>query len=101
MAAVSRKLVFRKIASREFDAAADSYERERAEFGASFLQEIEALLDLVAEYPAAYPVVLGEVRRAVCRRFPYCIYFKERADQIVVLGVFHAARNREVWRRRL
>lgn len=101
MAAVSRSLVFRKAARQEFDAAADWYERERPGLGASFLHEVEALLRLAAENPAIFQIVLGDVRRAVCRRFPYCVFFRVRGDHIVVLSVFPAVRNPKIWRQRV
>ena len=98
---MSRKLVFRQAARREFDAAADWYERECAGLGTSFLQEIDGLLGLVIENPLVFQIVLGDVRRAVCRRFPYCVFFRERNNQIVVLSVFPAARNPKIWRQRV
>lgn len=54
----------------------------------------------MAEHPQQYPVVLKGVRRAVLRRFPYAIYFRERDDLLVVLAVFHGRRNPLVWQRR-
>ncbi len=41
-----------------------------------------------------------DVRKAVARRFPYCIYFRERDQRIIVLAVFHSARNPAIWKQR-
>lgn len=40
------------------------------------------------------------MRQVVFRRFPYRIYFRERNQRIVVLAVFHSARNPAVWQQR-
>lgn len=97
---MSRSLVFRRQARQEFDAAGDWYERERPGLGQTFLAEVERVLQRVVSNPEAFPEVLEGVRKAVIKRFPYCLYFRVRGEAIVVLAVFHAARNPAVWRTR-
>jgi plasmid stabilization system protein ParE len=45
-------------------------------------------------------MVDGDVRRALVLHFPYCLYYRVKRDRVVVVAVFHAARNPTVWRRR-
>lgn len=93
-------VVFRQQARREFDAAGEWYEKERPGLGLEFLVEIDALLKRVAEHPRQFPALYRDVRKAVARRFPYSVYFRERDRRIVVLAVFHSARNPVEWQRR-
>ena len=95
-----RQIVFRKQARLEFDEAGDWYEKERAGLGMEFLAEIQLLTQHIASNPEQFPVLYRDVRKAVARRFPYCIYFRERSQKIVVLAVFHSARNPAVWQQR-
>lgn len=97
---MSRSLVFRQQARQEFDAAGDWYERERPGLGQAFLIEVERVLQSVVSNPDAFPEVLEGIRKAVIKRFPYCLYFRVRGEAIVVLAVFHSARNPAVWRTR-
>ena len=97
---MSRNLVFRQQARREFDAAGDWYERERSGLGEAFLAEVDQALRKVAGNPDSFPEVLKGVRKAVVRRFPYCLYFRVRGETIIVLAVFHSARNPTVWQAR-
>ncbi|MEW5967879.1 MAG: type II toxin-antitoxin system RelE/ParE family toxin [Pseudomonadota bacterium] len=97
---MSRSLVFRPQARREFDAAGDWHEREQPGLGATFLAEVDQVLRLIASSPDAFPEVLDGVRKAVVRRFPYCLYFRVRGETIVVLAVFHSARNPKIWQAR-
>lgn len=97
---MSLSVVFRQQARREFDAAGDWYERERMGLGMAFLAEIESLLSRIAETPAQFPLVYRDVRKAVARRFPYCVYFRLRNQQVVILAVFHNARNPADWQQR-
>ena len=91
---------FRRLARQELDDAGDWYERERPGLGFEFFSEIERLLNLIAAAPQQFPVVYRDLRKAVARRFPYCIYFREKPRRIVVLAVFHSARNPAVWQQR-
>lgn len=95
-----RPVIFRRQARSEYDEAGDWYEQERAGLGSEFLAEIERLLQRVASNSEQFPVLYRDVRKAVARRFPYCVYFRERNQHIVVLAVFHSARNPAVWRQR-
>ena len=93
-------VVFRRQARREFYDAGDWYEKERAGLGLEFLAEIGLLLTSVAATPNQFPIIHSDVRKAVAKRFPYCLYFRVRDQCIVVLAVFHSARNPAVWQRR-
>ena len=97
---MSRRLVFRQQARREFDAAGDWYERERPGLGEAFLIEVDRVLQLISSNPDAFPEVIDGIRKAVIKRFPYSLYFRARGESIVVLAVFHSARNPAVWRTR-
>lgn len=95
-----RRVVFRSQARREFDEAGDWYEKERPGLGMEFLDEIQLLIQRIATTPEQFPMLHRDVRKAVVRRFPYCIYFRERKELIVVLAVFHSARNPTAWQQR-
>lgn len=95
-----RQVVFRRQARLEFDDAGDWYEKERTGLGMEFLTEIHLLLQRIANTPEQFPMLHRDVRKAVARHFPYCIYFRERNQRIVVLAVFHSARNPVVWQQR-
>jgi toxin ParE1/3/4 len=93
-------IVFRRAARVEFDDAADWYEQRRAGLGTAFTAAVQQVLDRLAAQPAFYPQVYGDVREALVCGFPYCVYYREEPGQIVVLSVFHTARNPAVWQGR-
>jgi plasmid stabilization system protein ParE len=55
----------------------------------------------IAERPGSFPLVRKDVRRALVRRFPYAVYFRRKADHIVVLAILHTARSSQELTRRL
>lgn len=95
-----RQVVFRRQARAEFDEAGDWYEKERPGLGVEFLAEIQRVILRIANNPEQFPILCSDVRKAVARCFPYCIYFRERDQKIVVLAVFHSARNPAIWKQR-
>jgi toxin ParE1/3/4 len=94
------RVVYRRAAQAEFMDAAIWYEQQRIGLGEEFVREIEVAVNKAAESPKSYPTAFGDVRRAVARRFPYSIFFRERGDLLVVLAVFHGKRDPQVWQRR-
>jgi plasmid stabilization system protein ParE len=95
------RVVFRRAAKNEFEEAAVWYGEQRPGLGEEFVREIEQAVDNAAAAPQRYPVVFGDVRRTVTRRFPFCVYFRVRADALIVLAVFHGRRNPTIWQRRV
>lgn len=95
------RVVFRRIAKSEFEDAAVWYGGQRPGLGEEFVHEIEQAITKAAAAPLRYPVVFGDVRRTVTRRFPFAVYFRVRADALIVLAVFHGRRNPAIWQRRV
>lgn len=90
---MSRRIVFRLVARNEYDEAVIWYENERKGLGLEFSSSVDNALARIAEQPALFRRVRGPIRRAVLRRFPFTIHFLDEPNQIVVLAVFHAARD--------
>ena len=93
-------VVFRRRAREEFDAAGDWYEHERPGLGRQFIEEVDNLLGRLLDTPSLFPVVHRDIRRAVLRRFPYCVYFRVREGRVVILAIMHTARRPDDWQGR-
>ncbi len=93
-------LVVRKEAKEEIKAAFTWYEKQRTDLGAMFLLEVERVLDAVQSSPDAYEVVYKNFRRALCRKFPYAIYFLKDKSNIAVMAVLHQRRHPSMWQQR-
>jgi toxin ParE1/3/4 len=97
---MSLPVVLRKKARAEFDAAINWYERQQAGLGTEFAERVQDVLDRISATPELHATVYREVRKALVRQFPYAIYYRVRADRVVVLAVFHNKRNPNVWKSR-
>jgi plasmid stabilization system protein ParE len=94
-------VVFRRAARAEFDDAADWYNSRHAGLGDSFVDAVQDTLDRIRSQPKLYAKVFRDIQEALVTGFPYCVYYRERAGRIVVLSVFHTARNPSIWQHRI
>ena len=94
-------LIVRPEAEEDLGAAYEWYEDQRAGLGLAFLGEADSALSRIEDRPHGHPKVLGAVRRAFLRRFPYSVYYLVADQRLVVLAVLHHRRSPAEWRRRL
>ncbi|HXK56281.1 MAG: type II toxin-antitoxin system RelE/ParE family toxin [Gammaproteobacteria bacterium] len=93
-------LIVRKEAEQDLKQAFDWYEAQRKNLGLSFLTEVEKLFDNIEENPQLYFPIALPISRALCKRFPYAVYFLKRGSNIDVLAVLHQRRKPSAWRKR-
>ncbi len=84
----------------EFDDAADWYEQRRPGLGVDFIARVRVVLDQIAANPQLHAAVYGDVRKAVVPQFPYVVLYREDPAEVVVIAVFHTARDPSVWQSR-
>lgn len=78
------KVVFRRAAQAEFDAAALRYDMQLPGLGAQFVSEISRAVDLAATHPERFSIRHVDIRRAPARRFPYSVFYRVESERIVL-----------------
>ncbi len=71
------------------EAAAAWYDEQSTGLGLEFLRAVTAVFAAIGRAPATYPHVRAHTRRALLRRFPYGVFFRETDAEVVVLAVVH------------
>lgn len=94
------RITIHAAAQAELMAAIDWYELKEPGLGQEFAVEVVDALDRICEYPRAWPVVDGEVRRCLTNRFPFGILYAVKDDDLIVLAVMHGHREPGYWRDR-
>jgi plasmid stabilization system protein ParE len=97
---MSLLIVLRDEAQAEFDEAFDYYEGQRPGLGVEFVAQVQRVFDRISVNPLMHSPVLGDVRKAVVTRFPYCVFYRAHADRVEVLAVFHSRRDPAIWQGR-
>jgi plasmid stabilization system protein ParE len=97
---MSLPVVLRAEAETEFDEAFDFYDGRQAGLGTDFAAEVQKVFDRLSANPLIHQVVFADIRKAVVKRFPYCIYYRAHADRVEVIAVFHTSRDPSIWQGR-
>ncbi|HBI45930.1 MAG TPA: recombinase [Planctomycetales bacterium] len=97
---MTHRVILRRAAQAEYDAAGDWYEQQRPGLGVAFTAAVQEVFDRIAAHPRMHGIVLRDMRKAVVQGFPYCVYYRERPPAVVVLSVFHTSRDPTVWQSR-
>lgn len=84
----------------DITAAALEYEEARPGLGFRFEDEVARLVRQIADAPGVFAVISPDVRRAVLRVFPFCVYFTVVRERARVFAVLHQHRHPDSWRRR-
>ena len=92
--------VFHPAARLEFDQSATWYERQRPGLGNAFVQTVESAISAACDAPQRFAVISQDIRCVRVRRFPFSIYFRVKADQLIVVAIFHGRRDPTIWHRR-
>jgi len=95
------RLIIRPEAEAELVEAFGWYERRVSGLGADLLAAVDAAVDSILSNPLQHPVVYRNARRALTRRFPYQVLFVVETDVVVVIAIFHGARDPKRWKDRL
>jgi toxin ParE1/3/4 len=86
----------------ELEEAADFYEGRRTGYGELFRAEMDDALAQICNNPTVFsPYKGGPTRRRLLKRFPFGVYFVERAHAIYVVAVVNQRRRPDYWIDRL
>ncbi len=91
---------FHPEAEEEFNKAVEYYEEVEPGLGYDFALEVYSTVHRSVEFPRAWSVIEGEIRRSLVRRFPYGVLYSEEQKEIFIVAVMNLHRNPGYWRHR-
>jgi plasmid stabilization system protein ParE len=97
---MSHSLVLRAEAEKDIAEAAEWYERQRPGLSLQFRAALDSTFAAIEQNPLLYAEVYRGFRRGLVRHFPYGVFYLTRAESVVVVAVFHCARDPKLWRAR-
>lgn len=96
-----RRFSLRPLAEADLGEAFIWYQTQARGLGFEYLRAVDASFAQIRRTPELYPLVYGQARRALVRRFPYAIYFVLTPEAIHVVGCVHTRRHPRRWQLRL
>ena len=95
------KVVFLPEAETEMLEAAKFYESQASGLGIDYISEVEHAVRAILESPTTWPIIEGELRRRLVRRFPFGILYRIEPDAIIIIAVSHLRRKPGYWKKRM
>ncbi|PIP84572.1 MAG: plasmid stabilization protein [Elusimicrobia bacterium CG_4_9_14_3_um_filter_62_55] len=84
----------------EFEEAVEFYERSQTGLGWDLSIEVRCTIGNIVRHPSAWPVLEGNVRRCLTRRFPFGVIYAIEGADILILAVMHLRRHPDYWKSR-
>ncbi len=91
------RVIFSRYARQELDDATRYYEMEYHGLGARFREEVRKAAKRISEYPEAWSVERGDVRKCILHKFPYKLLYSIEKDHILIIAVAHQHRKPDYW----
>ena len=90
-------VVFSEIAKQELDDATRYYEMEFQGLGKRFRGEVRMAAKRISEYPEAWSVERGDIRKYLLHKFPYKLLYSIEKNHLFIIAVAHQHRKPEYW----
>jgi plasmid stabilization system protein ParE len=94
------KILFTQAARADLVDAVRWYDTHAPHVVPQFRDALRAALTRISENPKQFPPALKSTRRALLRRFPYILVFREMDDAVYIVALFHTSRDPLIWQRR-
>lgn len=91
------KVIFSKYAKLELEDATYFYELEFEGLGYRFKKEVKKAVKRISEYPKAWSVECGDIRKCLLHKFPYKLLYSIEKDHIFIIAVAHQHRKPDYW----
>ncbi len=95
------KVRLRSIAETDAAEAMRWYAEQKPGLDSRFFEALSSTLRSIEQNPKLYPIVEGEMRRALFPKpFPYMVLYRIEGDTVSVYAVLDQARDPAHWKRR-
>lgn len=88
-------------ADQEMLEAARYYQSLSSGLGDDYLAEVEHAVQSIALSPRTWPVLEGDFRRRLVKRFPFGVIYRIEPDIIVIIAVAHLRKKPGYWKKRI
>ena len=84
---------FHELAEKELIDSRDYYDNLILGLGKKFILEVEHIVNRIRINPLAFPLYYNNYRKALLRKFPYSIIYKDDGSRVFILAVAHQKRR--------
>ena len=90
-------VIFTALARQELMDAKEFYNLELPGLGDRFTEEVRKSILRLQEYPLAWSIESGDIRKCLLHRFPYKILYAVEQKTILIIAIAHQHRKPDYW----
>jgi len=91
------RVIFSKYAKLELDDAIHYYELEYKGLGLRLREEVKDAATRISEYPEAWSLERGDVRKCLLHKFPHKLLYSVEEDHVFIIAIAHQHRKPDYW----
>ena len=91
------QVIFSDFERSELEDAISFFELASSGLGQVFKQEIKTSIARIVNYPDAWSIERGDVRKCLLHKFPYKILYSIEPDHIFIIAIAHQHRKPDYW----
>ena len=88
---------FHPEAELELNHAVAYYEESRPHLGMEFAEEVLQTIQRILDFPKAWQIMDGDIRRCLTKRFPFGVIYYQKNEQIIILAIMQLNREPYYW----
>jgi toxin ParE1/3/4 len=85
----------------EFLEQVEYFDEQESGLGARFIDDVDAAVRMIREYPESGVPVSRDVRKKVLREFPFNPFYVPTTEQVLIVAVAAHRRRPRYWRSRI
>ncbi len=92
---------FTELATLEMNDAEKFYNLEYRGLGSKFRHDVKKAALRIAQYPEAWSIERGTIRKCLLHTFPYKLLYSIEKNHIIIIAVAHQHREPDYWVERI
>ena len=94
---MARTRRYHPLVSEDLATAVAYYDEISVDLGNRFRASVRDRIAMITDRPDSFGRIHEQLRAAMVDRFPYVVLFEHEIESVAILGIFHAASDREGW----
>jgi hypothetical protein len=91
------QVIFSELAKTELIEAVNHYDLQFSGLGKRFKSEVEKAILRIIDYPLAWSIELGDIRKCLLHKFPFKILYSIEPNHIFIIAIAHQHRRPNYW----
>ena len=94
---MARTRRYHPLVAQDLADAVSHYDGVSVDLGNRFRESVRDRIGTITDRPDSFACIRDQYRAAMLDRFPYVIVYEHEKETVSILGIYHAASDRQSW----